>query len=132
MTWQNDLTSAQVLDAQCKFRGHAKGAKKRGITFLFTFDEWMGIWWGSGHWFERGCKKGQFVMCRTGDVGPYAIGNVRIDTCGANAREANVGKKHHSKSCTVDGVTIYPSRLALIAALGKGRRGSRSPSFRYI
>lgn len=36
------------------------------------------------------------------------------------------------KPCTVDGITIYPSRQALIAALGHGKNGARSPNFRYI
>lgn len=36
------------------------------------------------------------------------------------------------KLCTVDGVTIYPSRNALIAALGQGKNGARAPSFRYL
>jgi acetolactate synthase regulatory subunit len=38
-----------------------------------------------------------------------------------------------SRPCTVDGITIYPSRLELIKALGQGKNGgSRSPTFRYI
>lgn len=36
------------------------------------------------------------------------------------------------KPCTVDGFTIYPSAGALKAALGQGRYGSRSPTFRYV
>jgi hypothetical protein len=36
------------------------------------------------------------------------------------------------KPCTVDGITIYPSCTALAAALGYGKNGTRSPSFRYI
>lgn len=36
------------------------------------------------------------------------------------------------KPCTVDGVKIYPSRQHLIAELGCGKKGSRSPNFRYI
>jgi predicted GIY-YIG superfamily endonuclease len=36
------------------------------------------------------------------------------------------------KPCTVDGVTIYPSKSALIAAHGQGRTGARHPNFRYV
>lgn len=36
------------------------------------------------------------------------------------------------KPCTVDGVTIYPSKMALIAALGCGKLGSRSPTFQFV
>lgn len=37
-----------------------------------------------------------------------------------------------SKPCTVDGITIYGSREELIAALGQGKAGRRSPTFRYV
>lgn len=36
------------------------------------------------------------------------------------------------KPCTVDGIIIFPSRLALIEALGHGKAGMGSPTFRYI
>jgi hypothetical protein len=36
------------------------------------------------------------------------------------------------KPCTVDGIVIYPSRSALIAALGRTLKGSLSPTFRYV
>ena len=38
----------------------------------------------------------------------------------------------HKKPCTIDGVTIFPSRNDLILALGKGRNGLRSSTFRYV
>lgn len=37
-----------------------------------------------------------------------------------------------SKPCTVDGFTIYPSRKALISALGQGFAGKMHPNFRYL
>lgn len=37
-----------------------------------------------------------------------------------------------SKSCTVDGINIFPSRRSLIKDLGKGKTGARSPMFRYL
>ena len=46
-------------------------------------------------------------------------------------RRANISKAQ-MKPCTVDGITIYPSKNDLIAALGQGRNGSRSPSFRFV
>ena len=36
------------------------------------------------------------------------------------------------KPCTIDGIIIYPSRNALVLALGHGKNGSRSSTFRYI
>ena len=34
--------------------------------------------------------------------------------------------------CTIDGIRIFESRTDLIRALGKGKNGLRSPSFRFI
>lgn len=62
-------------------------AKRRGIEFLFTFEEWLAIWQDSGKWEHRGPRTGQYVMARFGDKGPYAVGNVRICTTGENTVE---------------------------------------------
>ena len=58
----------------------------RNIGFELTFDEWWAIW--EPHYANRGVESGNAVMCRTGDSGPYAVGNVRIDTHSGNTREA--------------------------------------------
>jgi len=46
--------------------------------------------------------------------------------------KGNHPNQRRSKPCTVDGVNIYPSRLALIDALGQGNDGARSANFRYV
>lgn len=40
--------------------------------------------------------------------------------------------KAKSKSCTVDGIKIYPKVVDLIAALGQGRNGLKHPNFHYM
>ena len=65
---------------------HKATAKQRGIGFLLTEMEWWNLW--APHYHERGLRKGQKVMCRTGDSGPYELGNVRIDLFVNNVREA--------------------------------------------
>ena len=67
---------------------HKHHAKLRGIPFLLTFEEWCAIWRESGKFAERGHCKGQYVMARAGDAGPYAVGNVRITTVSDNHAEA--------------------------------------------
>jgi hypothetical protein len=37
-----------------------------------------------------------------------------------------------SKPCTLDGIKIYPSVGALVAELGSGKTGSRSPNLRFL
>lgn len=59
-------------------------AKRRGVSFLLTFEEWMMIWHNSGKWEQRGRCRGQYVMGRFGDQGPYAVGNVYICTSSEN------------------------------------------------
>src|ERR1700691_4303747 len=70
-----------------KFYGHMARAKRRGIPFELTFNEWWDIWTSSGHWNERGRYRHQYVMARHGDVGPYAVGNVKIITNSENVKE---------------------------------------------
>lgn len=53
-------------------------AKTRGIEFHLSLWEWWTIWQKSGKWARRGRERGQFVMCRIGDEGPYAVDNVFI------------------------------------------------------
>ena len=63
-------------------------AKIRGIAWLLTFEEWLEIWEQSGNLHLRGPKIGQYCMARYGDVGPYAVGNVRIILSSENHIEA--------------------------------------------
>jgi len=66
-----------------------RSAIKRGIKFDLTFTEWWSIWQQSGYWYHRGCCRGQYVMARFGDKGPYAISNVAIVLVSQNAIEGN-------------------------------------------
>ena len=86
------------------FDHHRYRAKKDGIEFLFTYEEWIGIWRESGHLLRRGTRWGAlgYCMARNGDKGPYAVGNVRIITNRENIAErdnspiaiALLGNKH--------------------------------------
>lgn len=62
------------------FSGQKRNAiHHRGIEWKLTLWEWWTIWQMSGHWEERGRGRG-YMMCRKGDTGPYAVGNVVIAT----------------------------------------------------
>lgn len=82
------------------WRNHRMDAARREIPFLLSFEEWLTIWQDSGHIEERGCHKGQYVMARYGDLGPYEIGNVRIVRVEENHAEAwaRVEQKRNHKS----------------------------------
>jgi hypothetical protein len=93
-----------------KFKAHRKSAIERGIEFSLTFEQWMEIWQASGHFHERGCKRGQYCMARYGDAGAYSVGNVRIITIEANSaeREFSAGTRAKLSATT----SAYWSRKA--------------------
>ena len=70
-------------------------AKERNIAWQFTLQSWLD-WWGDDI-DNRGCHKGQLVMARIGDIGPYHPDNVRKITCLENHNEAHIGRKHTKK-----------------------------------
>jgi|SRR6185369_15376265 len=72
------------------YYNHLAKARRRGIPFEFTFEEWVN-WWEDhlgGNWFKkRGSHKGQYVMARFNDAGPYTPKNVKCILCTENASE---------------------------------------------
>jgi hypothetical protein len=58
------------------FDRQRRNAKRRGIPFLLTFEEWWDWWQTDGRWLNRGSKSSNFQMARIGDAGPYALGNI--------------------------------------------------------
>lgn len=69
------------------YENHRKRALRAGIEFTLSFGEWLAIWKASGKLAERGQRRGQYVMARYGDKGPYSIENVKIITCTENIKE---------------------------------------------
>lgn len=72
-------------------------AKSRGVAWRLTLEEFARIWLDSGHWEERGCRRGQYVMARHGDKGAYKVGNVRIITVTQNHEEFKQSPKEIEK-----------------------------------
>ena len=77
-----------------KYRRCIICARQRDIPWELTYNQWRMIWVQSGHWHERGPYKGQYVMARFGDVGPYHKDNVRICTNTENQQEGHLGTNH--------------------------------------
>jgi hypothetical protein len=63
--------------ATVAFNRQRQAARQRKIEWKLMLSQWWSIWEASGKWGERGRGQG-YVMCRHGDVGPYAVGNVFI------------------------------------------------------
>jgi hypothetical protein len=100
--------------AVAKFKGCRGSARERNIVWELTFEQWWGIWAASGKWKKRGSYKGQYVMARYNDTGPYAVGNVRIITNTANTLERKISDKARSTAAE------------LMRALGRSRKGKPS------
>jgi hypothetical protein len=74
------------------FLYHRGNAKRRGVAFNLTFDQWWNWWIGTGKYALRGRGKGKYVMARCGDTGPYALGNIYCCEFGENVAFAQTGK----------------------------------------
>lgn len=85
------------------FISQHRAAIRRGIGWELTFGQWWQLWTASGRWSERG-RGNSYMMCRKGDVGPYAVGNVFIATGCENSSQAN------NKKGFPIGVSIYRGR----------------------
>lgn len=77
------------------YRRQAYHAKRRGIDFLISFEEWLD-WWGEDI-HQRGRGMGKLQMCRNKDCGPYAIGNIFKATHEQNMRDKKVNGTHRAK-----------------------------------
>jgi hypothetical protein len=78
---------------------HKGTAKRRRIPFLLTFEEWAAIWQASCKWEQRGFNDPEkYCMARTGDQGPYAVGNVRICTNAENFAENDAKRRGGTRS----------------------------------
>src|SRR5262245_27435231 len=79
------------------FRRQRMESRKRGISFRFTFLDWV-AWWEEHHgvdWLsKRGNKANHFVMDRKGDKGSYCRANVECITASQNATDNNHNNPH--------------------------------------
>ena len=58
------------------------------MPFEMDFASWLAWWLVDDRWQRRGRGGNRLCMCRRGDRGPYAIGNVYVATQRQNARSA--------------------------------------------
>lgn len=99
-----------VNKSKQQYWNHQQRAKRKKIPFELTFEQWYDTWIKSGHYHEKGTKRGQYVMSRYKDQGGYTIDNVYIQTVGDNTKEAfttnnknfispRFGKDNHFYGC---------------------------------
>lgn len=105
----NDVIKAAYRTQKCN-------AKKRGIDFLLTFDEWWSLWKDYFHMRGRGANG--LCMARHNDCGAYSIENVYITTNLGNLKDYHGSEKAKKVRCKVK-VTLYEKRIKTIAPWGK-------------
>ena len=59
------------------------------------------------------------------------IGMKHSEEARANMRKTKDMRKN-MRACTIDGINTYQSVSQMVKALGSGKKGSRSPNFRYL
>lgn len=102
------MTKRTITPKMC-WRMQRQSAQRRGIEFLFTFEEWVKWWEGNlgPDWMEkRGRHNGQYQMARNGDKGPYVGWNVKCLLAEDNNRQraAAKGVKHGMARLTTEQV----------------------------
>jgi len=79
------------------FRQQKASARRRGLRFEFTYDEWV-AWWqhhlGDDWMSKKGCRRGQYVMARFKDKGPYTWSNTKCILSEDNHIEYNKNRKY--------------------------------------
>ena len=74
---------------------YTKGRKDKlgnEIEFKLTPEEWLSWWQATGHYHERGSRKGQYVMARINDIGHYELGNIKCLSSSDNVRDGSTGR----------------------------------------
>ena len=100
-------TAKRIDDNRKKYQTHKGKAKRRGVEFSLTFEEWLSIWLSSVHLSERGRAVNQYCMCRKLDKGGYTVGNVRIRTVKHNQKESSHSRTSKSAHTDVQIGSLY-------------------------
>jgi hypothetical protein len=112
------------------FSCQKKNAAERGIAWELNLWQWWGIWQHSGHWDDRGRGAG-YQMCRNGDTGAYAVGNVYIASGITNIQDywhdVKSGARTRKASSRQTSTTPEQTKAALKAASDRYRK---SPKFK--
>ena len=108
------------------YADHKSRAKKRGLPFTLTFEQWLSIWTDSGKLHLRGRGADKYCMSRVGDKGGYELGNVFIQPFSANSSDGHKGKTQDASHVEKRANSLMgkPSGMLGKTAWNKGILGS--------
>lgn len=120
-----DLLSALRSEGHtAAYRNHKNSAAARGIQFDLSLGQWWAIWQASGHAHERGRGKGKYCMSRMSDAGGYVLGNIHIQPCVENSRDAVKTWLGKPAKANPGVFLLYPGlKTPYMAKVGKKRLG---------
>jgi hypothetical protein len=84
---------------QFDYNNNKANAKRRGIEWQLTWEEWWHLW--QPYYHLRGRTNGSYQLCRNGDSGPYSINNCYIATREQNRKEQRLNLKCNYKKVTL-------------------------------
>ncbi len=117
------ITYAELVLAKRRYSTQRQHAKRRGIEFKFTFDDWLAWWIGKlgPVWLsKRGRLSEKFCMARRDDEGPYHPDNVMCITIEQNGHDkaktgaVSYNNRHHTKLHAKQVLKIYKSRKPIV------------------
>ena len=82
------LDLQDLRKAKKQFYAQRGNARNRNIEWKLSIEEYCQVWLKSGLWDKRGKGKGKYVMSRKGDIGPYSLDNVFVQSWEQNTRDA--------------------------------------------
>jgi DNA-binding CsgD family transcriptional regulator len=128
--WDQYVALRRMVKPTRAFALQRRNAITRGIAWELNLWQWWGIWQHSGHWDERGRGAG-YQMCRNGDTGAYAVGNVYIASGITNIQDywhdVKSGARTRKASSRQTSTTPEQTKAALKAASDRYRK---SPKFK--
>lgn len=106
------------------FKNQKHNADCRGIEWRLTFPQWLAIWEASCKLHLRGRGAGRYCMSRISDAGGYVAGNVHVQLCTDNSREAVEQWRGKPKKEHRGVFLLYPGlSRPYMAKVGKVRLG---------
>ena len=104
-------TGIKFIDWKERYRRQRLHAKRRGIPFNLTYEQWI-MWWGLDL-LKRGRGDGKLQMCRYNDEGPYELGNIFKGTCNENSSEKFSNGKAGRRPATLTSEEVAQIKLLL-------------------
>ena len=111
------------------YKAQIRGCKRKvdvlgnPVEMRMSLQQFADKWDQSGHWDQRGRKKGEYCMARIDDLGHYEWDNVKIILHSENVTESQIGNRNHmfGKTQTLESNAKRSATLTGRPAWNKGK-----------